>query len=162
MKSYFKYCLIALPLLIVGCDLAKFPIDDPATVKIDKRLIGKWKEDGKGKHPDVYIVTEKDSTHYRIVMNNKKEKEADTCVAFLSDVRNTKILNVHYKKDSADGYLFIQIVDIDPAGRKVTAVAIKDSTMKNMVSAAMIREHVYNNLNDPDFYGDTVHLKKVR
>jgi hypothetical protein len=159
MKHTVKFFLVALPLaLLIGCDLAKFPIDDTVSVKVDQRLVGKWKAEKKKEHA-TYRVSIKDSMHYVIIAKDKKE--TDTFDAFLSEVRNIKILNVHVKSDSASGYIFLQILDISPDGRKITLATIKDTSMEHMPSAAMIREHIYNNLNDPEFYGDTTKLRKL-
>jgi len=160
MRSIINFLFVALPLtILIGCDVAKFPIDDVPSVKVDQRLVGRWKAEKKGQH-EVYRVSAIDSMHYLITVKEKKDK-IDSFEAFLSDVRNSKILNVHVKDSSSSGYMFLQILDISSNGKKVTLATIKDTNMLHMESAALIREHIYNNLNDPEFYSDTATLRKL-
>ncbi len=163
MKSSLKFCLIAFAILsMFSCDLAKFPIDDKAQMNIDPALLGKWKIEKVGKKSDLYTITKQDSMHYFITVKENKGKKIDTAYAFLSDVRKAKFLNVRCKGDSTWGYAFVRIIDISANGTKITAANVSDTMLRSMVSAAQIREHIYNNMTDPEFYSDTVHLVKVK
>lgn len=164
MKHNFKYYgLVLLLLLLVGCDLSKYPIDDAPVIKTDARLIGKWKEKEKKGQSDLYTLTKKSDTRYLVTVkehdDNKRTLKYD---AFLSDVNNVQFLNVLYKDDSVNGYLFLRILNINAAGNTVIAAAVSDSTMKDLRSSAAVRERIKENLNNPVFYSDTVHFIKVK
>lgn len=163
MHNYFKFCFSLLLITIfAGCDLSKYPIDDPAVVKIDTRLLGTWSEH-KGDLSETYTLTKKDDFYYTVTEKNKKEKPKKY-IAYLSEVEHTRFLNVYCKdeKDSTDGYLFIKIIDLNVAKKTATAVSIKDSTMKYLTSTAQVRERITTNLNNPTFYGDTAYMYKVK
>ncbi len=163
MKSSFKYSLIAFAILsLFGCNVAKFAIDDKPQMNIDPALLGKWKVEKDGKKSDLYNITKQDSAHYFITVKEYKNKKIDTAYAFLSDVRNSKFLNLYCKEDTTWGYMFIRIIDINANHSKITAACVSDTMFHSMVSAAQIREHIYNNMTDPEFYSDTMHLVKVK
>ena len=66
MKSYFLCGIVALVVFVfIGCNnVSRFPIDDPARIKIDNTLLGKWRmREDKDKN-NYFIVKKKDDYHY--------------------------------------------------------------------------------------------------
>ncbi len=163
MKNFLKFnLLIAFLAVLTGCDLSKYPIDDHPVIKNDTRLLGKWREKEKKEKSDLYTLTKKSETSYLVTMKEYGMKRTLKYDAFLSDVNNVKFLNVLYKDDSANGYLFIRLLDINSSGNQTTAAAVSDSMMKYVSSSAAVRERVRENLNNPAFYSDTIHFEKVK
>ena len=163
MRNAFLVLPLLTLLTLASCDLSTYPIDDHAVIKTDTRLQGKWKEKEKKEQSDLYTLTKKNDNTYLVTVkeheNNKRTLKYD---AFLSDVNNVRFLNVLYKDDSANGYLFIRILNINPTGNIITATAISDSMMKHVGSSAAVRERIRENLDNPSFYSDTLHFIKVR
>ena len=163
MRRYFK--VVALPvLLLAGCNLSKFPIDDPAVVKIDARLLGTWKEQEEKKkaESELYTFAKLDDTHYTLIAKEQGKKKIEKYTAFLSEINNVPFLNVHYKDDSTDGYFFIKILAINATGDKFMASPVSDSTMQLLTSSAMVRARIKGNVDQPAFYIDTLHFSKVK
>ena len=163
MHTILKFnLLIAFLALLTGCELSNYPIDDHAVIKTDARLLGKWKEQEKKDHSDLYTLTQKGDNQYLVTVKEYELKRKLKYDAWLSDVNNVRFLNVLYKDDSANGYLFIRILDINAAGNLITAAAVSDSMMKHVGSSAVVRERIRQNLNNPAFYSDTLHFVKVK
>lgn len=163
MKSFSRLLPIALAFLLVGCDLSTYPIDEPAAVKIDARLLGKWKETKKKGKSDLYTLTASNDYHYLVtILQHGNKHDAQRYDAFLSDVDSARFLNVLYKDDSVSGYLLLRILNINAAGNTVTTTVVKDSTMQYLTSSTAVREKVRAHLNDAAFFGDTVRFFRVK
>ncbi len=149
-------------LAIAGCELSKYPIDDPAVVKIDTRLLGKWKVDNEQDKHDLYTLTRKDDFHYHVTVANALDKKVHKATAYLSNVGSLPFLNVYFKDDTASGYLFIKILNVNATGDKIITATVSDTTMKYLKSPAQVRARIQQRLNYPSFYSDTTHLHKVK
>ncbi len=155
----FSFFLI-FSALLQSCDLSKYPIDDPAIVKIDTRLLGTW-ADHKNDLSETYTLARKDDYHYAVTMKSKKDKPLK-CVGWLSDVEHKMFLNVYYRDDKDTGYQFYRIIDLNAVKKSISIAVVKDTTMKYLNSTAEIRERIASNINNPGFYGDTGRLYKVK
>lgn len=162
MKNLFLCCLLLALFGLESCELSDYPIDTQAVIKTDARLLGKWKEKEKKGQSDLYTLTKKGENRYQVTVKEYELKRTLKYDAFLSDVNNVPYLNVLYKDDSANGYLFLKILDINAAGNLITATSVSDSMMKHMHSSAEVRERIRQNLNNPKFYNDTLHFYKVK
>jgi hypothetical protein len=154
--------VLILTLLFAGCTFSKYPIDDPAVVKIDARLMGKWKVKGKKTKNDVYTLSKKDDYHYQVVITEPGKPEREEFLAFLSKIDDATFMNVHFKDDTVEGYFFIKILEVNIAANKATAAIVDDSTLQCLNGPTSVRERIHNKLNDPTFYTDTAHFYKVK
>jgi hypothetical protein len=159
-RSYIAAMLLVV--LLIGCDLAKYPIDDPAVVKIDARLLGQWKTTNKDDKNDRYTLVKKDDFHYLVTARYGKEKKNHKFNAYLSEVEHVSFLNIHCKEDTVDGYFFLKIMNVNASGNKVITVTVSDSTMKYLKNPAQVKERIRKNLNNPVFYSDTTHMYKIK
>jgi hypothetical protein len=154
------HVLLFLPFAILaGCDGAKYPIDDPAVIKTDDRLIGKW---GEKKHGHgYYCVSKTDDYHYFIAMLSKKKDIVDSETAFLSVIDSARFLNIRSENDQhMASYIFLRILDIDT--RKIKVAGIKDTMLNSMKSPSEIRPYIASHINYPALYSDTEVLYKVK
>ena len=70
----FVVLLLILPavLLFYGCPVGiDYPAGEPGTEKIDKDLIGTWKQDNADKEILKFTITQKDKYSYTIVIDEK-------------------------------------------------------------------------------------------
>ena len=159
MSKLVKLLSFILVAILAGCDGAKYPIDDPAVIKTDDRLLGKW---GEKKHGhEYYCISKTDDYHYFIAMLSKKKDMVDSQTAFLSVIDSARFLNIRSENDEhVPSYMFLRIIDLN--AKKITVAGIKDTTLKSMNSPAEIRTYITRHLNVPAFYGDTTILYKVK
>lgn len=160
-KALGLLTVILCMLFFTACNMPKYPIDDPPVVKIDTRLLGKWKVKYQGQSSDVYTVTKQNDYEYSISANIWKRTKAEHYTAFLSYIDSSRFLNVYSKDDSEKSYLFIRLMEMNGAANKIKATCVNDTTMQYLKNSAQIRQLVTTNLNKPDFYGDSVWLYKV-
>ncbi len=165
MKRSLLIITVALSLL-TACREARYPIDEPAIVKIDTRLLGKWvaleKRDnilGAADYDMVYKVTKQSDNKYKIIYKDGKKKRGEKTTAYLSDINNELFLNVYVDGDSS-GYLFLKIISID--ADKIVMTGIADTTMEQLTSPSQVRERITKNLHNPLFYKDTVEMDRVK
>ena len=156
----------ALMSLLTACREARYPIDDPANVKIDTRLLGKWvameKKNNILVSADsgmVYKVTRQSDNKYKLSYKDGKKGKSEKTTAYLSDINNELFLNVYVDGDSS-GYLFLKIISID--ADKIVMTGIADTTMELLTSPAQVRERITKNLHNPLFYKDTVEMDRVK
>ena len=163
-KYILNYLSVLFLIYLTGCNLSKYPIDDKPNVKIDSRLLGKWKDNVKD--GDQYQLTKKNDYQYNILVTGKKDKKQDkveSYYGFLSSVEDATFLNVHCKdEDSTDRYVFIRVLDIDAAGKKIKLTSVADTTMEFLENAGEVRAYVTANLNKPAFYHDTDTFFKIK
>ncbi len=159
MNKKIQYCIAVLLIIIIaGCNLPKYPIDDPPVVKIDTRLLGKWKLKNE---KDVYVITKQNDYQYLITFKEKK-KAPEKQVAFLSKVNDARFLNIYCADDSGGSYFLLRIIDVNAAANRITAATVKDSTMQYLKSSAEVRDYVVKNLDNSAFYSDTGYFYKVK
>ncbi|MEI8278419.1 MAG: hypothetical protein WCG87_01575 [Bacteroidota bacterium] len=159
MKISFKYLAFLLLISLSACETSKFPIDDPANVKVDTRFMGHWK--AKRDRKTTYIISQLNDYHYQII-TKKKRKDPEIEQAYLSSVEGNLFLNVYNKDSLQDGYLLLRIMDVNAKADRVAIATISDTTMKHMSSAAEVRQDIIKNINNPAFYDDTIYLHKVK
>jgi predicted small lipoprotein YifL len=164
MKKAFSFVSVVLLLLsFAACTLPKYPIDDPPVVKIDARLIGKWKVSTQmEKDAEYYSVTKKDDFHYNISAKDPKKKELFKFTGFLSYVDSARFLNVDNTDDSDRGYFFMRLLEINVAGNKLRTCSVEDTMMQYLTSPAQVKEYIRKHLDNPGFYKDTVWMSKVK
>ena len=112
MSKLAQVLSFILAVILVGCDGAKYPIDDPAVIKIDDRLLGKW---GEKKHGhEYYCISKTDDYHYFIAMLSKKKETIDSQIAFLSVIDSTRFLNIRSENEEhVPTYMFLKIITLD-------------------------------------------------
>ena len=163
MKQAFSvFAGVLFIVSFAACNLSKYPIDDPAVVKIDARLLGAWKGKHKHEKSDLYILTKYNDYEYSILARDKKKTKEEHYNGFLSEVGGVRFLNIYSKDDTEKRYLFMKLIEINEAGNKLKVSCVNDTTMQYFTSAADVRQQITRNLNTPDFYGDTVNLYKVK
>jgi hypothetical protein len=163
MKSLFPLLAMVVFIgLLASCTLPKYPIDAPPSVKIDARLLGKWKGKNKGETRDLYTLTKKSDYLYSIEGKQSGNKKKELLTAYLSMVDSVRFLNVWDNDDTAKSYLFLRLLEINAEGNKLRVCAVSDSNMQYLTSCAQVREYIVNHLNNPEFYGDTVWFSKVK
>jgi len=155
------FIMLLMFLLFAGCIVSKYPIDDPAAVKIDPRLLGKWETKGFSEDSIIYTITQQDDYRYFVALKHKQEKKPKKYPAFLSDVNNNWFLNIYNNVDSPIGYSFLEILNANAAYDKVTTLTVSDSALKYMNSAAEVRAYLTKNLHNPLSFSDTTHLNKL-
>ena len=159
MKSATKVVLacILVAVFATSCNMSRFPIDEPATVKIDSRLIGKWKVKSSRK-VRIDISRENDfQYHVNVIESGKKTDEHYT--AFLSVIQDNMFINIgNTKEDSSRAYLFLRILSVDANAGKIQVATVSDSTMQYLQNATQVRDRITQNLNNRSFYSDTTWL----
>lgn len=166
MKRNFLFCAaLLLAVVVVGCNrVCRFPIDDPARVKIDNTLLGKWTLQEDTSRANYFIVKKKDDFKYSVTYMNQQGThiEYEDFDAFLSKVNNTRFLNVQYYHESMQGYFFLRLVDISEAGDEIITATVADSTLSEITKPAEVRARIARNLNNSAFFSDTAHFLKVK
>jgi len=161
MRACRYYLVIVFALLTTGCELSKYPIDDPAQIKTDKRLIGKWSEkSSKSKDDDVFIISRLNDYKYNILTKTKGQKAYTTC--YLSTIDSITFLNVYIEdKDSYGGYIFYRILDINDQKKSMTLTGVNDTNLQYQYSPGEVRRYIKENLNNKAFFKDTLRLYKL-
>ncbi len=162
MKRFTPFYAFCAIILLAGCDLSKYPIDATPQVKVDNRLLGSWSEKKNEPLTIAVIVKKADEYKYTIITYDKKKKDQQVLTAFMSDVDKSSFLNVYGKNDSADGYLFLRILDINAAANKITVATVSDTMMQYLKSAPETRAYVQKHMNERSFYSDTGYLYKAK
>lgn len=158
-KSFSVPAFLFSAIIALGCSMAKYPIDDPATEKIDKRLLGEWRDDKISANS--YTLTAKDETHYNLSVLESNNDLPSHYTAFISRIDGAEFLNVNYKDDSVNGYFFLRILDLNKAADKAQVTEVhEDSVLHTLASPAAVRKWIQANLNNPGFYSDTGKLHK--
>ncbi len=147
---------------LIQSNLSIYPINDPAKIKVDARLAGKWKVKEKEGSNAIYTFAIKDNYHYSVSIGNDKKKNAEKHTAFLSEVNYSWFMNFYSETYDDEGYKFYRFVGADPSYNKVTMVTVKDTSFKYLNSVNDVRSLVIKYLNDPEFYGDTLLMNRAK
>jgi len=162
MKNSFRFFLFFfLVIIAASCDLSKYPIDDPAQVKVDTRLLGKWKVKNKSGADEVYQLSQQNEFKY-LVTKIEKKKPTEKHTAFLSNIDNALFLNVYCNDSGNEGYYFLEILDIDPKTNAIKVTSVTDSTVKYLYSPGEVRRWLTENLNNHMIFGDTTLFTKIK
>jgi len=147
--------------LFASCELSTYPIDDPANIKIDSALLGKWKDKNKKGNKDYITVTKLNDYKYNIVDKDKGLK-TESMPAYLSVVNNVRFMNVFIKDSSDEGYMFYRIHSVDAKAGTISLSTVCDSMLKYMYTPAEVRKYIAKRMNDRDFYSDTTYLVRMK
>ncbi len=164
-----KYILILTAfvglLLATGCNrVSKYPIDDPARIKIDNTLLGKWVMKEDTLKTNYFVISKKDDFKYNITYMNQggTNRQYENFEAFISKINNTRFLNVQYYFGDTKGYFFLKLLDVNEAGDEVTTATVIDSTMMDIAKPAEVRARITRNVSNPAFFADTAHFFKLK
>ncbi len=150
-----------LTTLFASCDLSTYPIDEPANIKIDSALLGKWKEKSKTGKKDFITITRLNDYKYNIVDIDKGLKTG-VMPAYLSVVNNVRFMNVYIKDSSDEGYMFYRIHSVDAKAGTLSFSTVGDSMLKYQYNPAEVRKYIAKRMNDRDFYSDTLTLVRMK
>jgi hypothetical protein len=166
MKTSFLYSIVVACLLSVfGCNrVSKYAIDDPARVRIDNTLLGKWILREDTSKTNYFLVTKKDDFKYFVTYMNQggTHVQYENFEVFLSKVNNARFLNVQYYYKSVQGYFFLKLLNINESGDEITTATVADSTLYEITKPAEVRARITRNLENPAFFADTAHFYKVK
>ncbi len=166
MKRNFLFSTAALFfVLVIGCNrISKYPIDDPARLKIDNTLLGKWVMKEDTSKLNYFIVKKKNDFKYAVTYMNKwgTHIQYEDFEMFLSKVSYTRFLNVQYYYESVQGYFFLKLIDINETGDTITTAEVADTTLSEITKPAEVRGRINRNLDNPLFFADTAHFYKVK
>lgn len=152
-------------LVVASCNrVSKYPIDDPARIKIDNTLLGKWVMKEDTLKTNYFLITKKDDFRYNITYMNKggTNRQYENFEAFISKINNVRFLNVQYYFGDTKGYFFLKLIDVSESGDDVTTATVIDSTMMDIPKPAEVRARVTRNVNNPAFFADTAHFFKLK
>ncbi len=147
--------------LFASCELSTYPIDEPANIKIDSALLGKWKEKSKKGNKDFITITRLNDYKYSIVDKDKGLK-TEAMPAYLSVVNNVRFMNVFIKDSSDEGYMFYRIHSVDAKAGIISILTVGDSTLKYLYNPSEVRKYIAKRMNDRDFYSDTTILLRMK
>jgi hypothetical protein len=166
MRHVFLLGVVALVVvLFTRCNnVSRFPIDDPARIKIDNTLLGKWHLREDTSASNYFLVKKKDDYHYFFTYMNQggTNRRYENFDAFLSKVNTSRFLNITYWHQDVTGYILVRILDVNEAGDELTTVNIADTTLMEITNPAEVRARVGRNLNNPLFFRDTAHFEKIK
>ncbi len=166
MTRFLQYSIAVLcVVLLFSCNrVSRFPIDDPARVKIDNTLLGKWMLKEDTSRTNYFIVKKKDDFKYAITYMNEggTHIQYEDFTAFISKVGSSRFLNVQYYYKDVQGYFFLKLVDINEAGDEIVTATVADSTMLEITVPAEVRARITRNVNNPAFFADTAHFYKIK
>lgn len=166
MKVNLLYVIVILLIsAALSCNrISKYPIDDPARIKIDNTLLGKWVMKEDTSKTNYFIVKKKDDFKYGVTYMNEggTHVQYDDFTVFLSKVNNSRFLNVQYYYQSVQGYFFLKIIDINEAGDEITTCTVADSTLSELTKPSEVKGKIARNINNPDFFSDTAHFIRVK
>lgn len=158
LTALFLYC---------SCDnISTYPISQPDASLDDDRLIGKWKFEEDTNKNNFYEVYASDYPHQYHVRfwNRGGTNPTYEANVYYSNVQGYRFLNIPYFSDPLEGhwYIFLRVLDINEDGSKMTGAVVGDETMRKLQSEKEVYGYVARNIDNRNFYLDTVHLFKVK
>jgi hypothetical protein len=154
--------LLACMLMAMACKYtASFPIDQPAKLKIDPRLLGIWKMQEDTSCSNYFVVEQKDDYHYKATYINKNGDNAvySHFPIHYSEIEGSGFLNVSYVDQGYLTYFFTRVTDM--SNEKMTLVMYADSSILKAASPDTVRMTIKRHLDDPGYFRDTFHFRKV-
>jgi hypothetical protein len=143
---------------------AKFALDDKPSLLADTNLIAIWKMNEDPDMHNFFVMERYAPNQFVFTYMNRggSNRTYENVGAFFSEVAGFKFLNVRYRNHSTDemGYFFLKVTDLDSRGWDMTLSLVKDSTLKNITSQKALRERIYQNVNNPEYFGNPIHLEK--
>ncbi len=169
MIKIWPLLFTALVLCAIGCNTpARFPIEAPLKVNMKDGIIGIWKFAEDTDKNNYYEVTASRSSvpyQYHVKFFNYGGTNATyEGNIYFSNVGGSTFINVPYldEKTSRRGFFFLKVIDENFGFSKITTATVDDTTLWSLNSSAAVRQRISENLKNPKFYSDTVHLYKVK
>jgi hypothetical protein len=166
MKNLLLFGVIAfVVVLFTGCNnVSRFPIDDPARIKIDNTLLGKWHLKEDTDRNNYFLIKKKDDYHYFFTYMNRggTYRVYENFDGFLSKVNNSRFLNITYWHEEVTGYILVRLLEVSESGDEITTTNIADTTLMEIKNPAEVRAKIGRNLGNPNFFRDTAHFEKIK
>lgn len=146
--------------------MAKFPIDEKATVPIDYRLVGIWKmEEDTNKH-NYFVVEKRDDFQYNVTYMNQNgnNRRYEHWGVSISEINNTKFFNIPFSSwpdGNNSGFIFMKINNIDKDGWHMSGALVNDTTLKNMTSSVEVRKRITENMDIKSYFSKPLHFKRL-
>lgn len=166
MKKYISIIFALSVIFIAGCkSVANYPIDDPLAANADDRLIGKWKFREDTNKLNFYTIR-KSETPYKYhaqFWNRSGTNPTYEGSVYFSKIDNSLFLNIPCWEEEEEKmtYFFLKILAVNADYSQLTTATVFDTTMSTLKSKAEVRERIMKNLDNPEFYSDTVHFYKI-
>lgn len=154
-------------------NVSTYPISAPSEHLLEDRVIAKWKflEDTNiNNYYEVYRAHISYPNQYHIRFWNR----GGTNPTFESNGHFSKIdeemfFNLPYFELGTgseifqnEGYIFLHILEVNNEYDKITASVVGDTTMRQLKNSEGVLSYVKKNMNNPQFYTDTIHLVKFK
>lgn len=162
--------LILLPLFAhaqVRSVLAQHPIDDATTENLNDGIIGNWKfREDTNKNNYYEVIRHKpymmDRYHIKFWDRGGTNPTYESNLHF-SKVGSVQFINVPYFEGDFEhrGYFFLRVLNVNAGDTEMTAALVGDKTLWDLDQAG-VKKRMVQNLNNPKFYSDTVHLYKMK
>jgi hypothetical protein len=169
MKSLFLL-LLSLPLFTAGQIrhiVAQHPIDEPTVENLNDGIRGRWKFVEDTNKKNFYEIIRgnpyaEDRYHIKFWDRGGTNPTWESNMHF-SKIGNTQFINVPYFEDNFThvGYFFLKILDINADYTKITAALVHDTNLWNLNQAG-VKQRITSNVNNPNYYSDTVHFYKMK
>lgn len=164
------FILLLLPMMVDGQiknGLAKYPIDEPSMENLNDWIIGRWKyTEDTNKNNFYEIIRRKpyqpDRYHIKFWNRGGTNASYESSIHF-SKVGESLFINVPSVEMSFTNrcFFFLRVLDINADYTEITAALVTDKTMMDL-DEHQVRIHIEDNMYDPAFYSDTVHLYKMK
>ncbi len=168
MKSLLLILLL-LPMLAEGQIrniVAQYPIDGPSTENLNDGILGRWKfKEDTNKNNFYEIIRGKpyaeDKYHIKFWNRGGTNPTYESNMHF-SKIANIQFINVPYFEAnfSRNGFFFLKILEISPDFTKITAAVFHDNTLWEL-NQEDLSQRITQNVNNPAYFSDTVHLFKI-
>ena len=161
-KCYSIILLLLCALGIGGCDyVARYPIDKPALIKMDTRMLGIWKLTEDTSTHNYFVIERKDDFNCKVTYMNRYGENPQYAhfPVFFSMVDSVPFFNVSYRDYSASGYFFLKILEFNV--NVLTVAMYADSNLLQTKTPGDVRESIHKNLNDPRYFKQVYHFRKV-
>ncbi|MBS1772109.1 MAG: hypothetical protein JST82_04570 [Bacteroidetes bacterium] len=153
MKKIMQYGVVLCTcILLWGCPYeSTVPIDQPS-VKIDTRLLGKWKSKSD-KNNNAFVFTKLDEYRYKLTPIDKKT-EPSTYTVWISNVNGFNFLNM--QEDQTGKFTFI--VPDNITTKSFTYKVISDANKTPFTNSEELKNWITYNMMNLSFFeeGDTL------
>lgn len=108
-------------------------------------------------------------TYYVGYINAEKERiRYNNVNTHMSIIAGDTFLNIPYWDtkgtgpfdDDDEGYVFVRFLALNKD--RMSIAVVSDASMRNLPNSAAVREKIQRNLNNRNFYKDTIHFYKVK
>ena len=137
--------------MLGGCPYKSGVPIDPAVVKVNPALLGKW--ESKISTEEKYDVSKADDFTYKIEKRNKDSKEPTIYRAYASDVDGEIFLNLAEEAYPNEYYLYK--LDLNSSVSKVTLHGITENIREKFTSSAELKAFIKKYKGLSFFYDKT-------